>query len=248
MRHAATATEYVAGLMRRPAAPARVLGRFDTACYLELADGSVLAVLTADAVQLPIGLTVAGLGRFPDVSAAVVGDGRVQLGPLSIEAARVRSARLRPAGLPQVPAEPSPLLTDPEAAVATRLGRGPGLTPAGDDELCGALAGLALFGTAGSRAAEFDGAEPDGARLREAVLARLTDRRATTSLSAALLRRAVAGDGLPELQRLGEALCGRGSVAAATEAVLRIGHSSGAALAAGLHSSAGHLAARTVAA
>jgi hypothetical protein len=130
-------------------------------------------------------------------------------------------------GLPEVWPDESfgpDLFDDPVGAVARLLGRGPGLTPAGDDLLCGALAATVLFGVP----------RPDLAR---AVVARLAGSElATTSLSRQLLLRAVAGDGLPELRLLAEAMCRPDPhpVERAWQRLLRIGHSSGAALAAGL--------------
>lgn len=232
MQLAATATRHAAGLLGGASRPARVLGAFPTACYLEPASGGVLALLTADAVQLPIGLSLpCSSTEFPLqrlLGEATVGGGLVRLGGLEIVAGATRSAGLRPSGRPRVPAWPSPLFDDPVPAVAQRLGRGPGLTPAGDDELCGALAAITLFGIAGST-------------LPAAVVQRLSDgSSATTSLSRALLERAVAGEGLPQLQAVADALCGRGDAAQAWRELQRIGHSSGPALAAGLLAGARH--------
>ena len=58
----------------------------------------------------------------------------------------------------------------------------------------------------------------------------------TTSLSRQLLLSAVAGNGLPELQELGQALCQPAAAAAerAWRRLSRIGHSSGTALGIGL--------------
>jgi hypothetical protein len=70
------------------------------------------------------------------------------------------------------------------AAVAGLLGRGPGLTPSGDDALAGYLAGAAAFGL-------------DATALRRAIAVLAPDR--TTALSAALLWHAARGECIDEL-------------------------------------------------
>ncbi len=229
--------------------PARLLGTFPTACYLRLRSGAVIAVLSADAVQLPIGLTLPWRSsQFDLPSAVLAGQPAVacpadppvlRLGRLRLTLAGRRDATLPRCGRPVqlagppdggpawaelarwCPADP---FDDPVGAVGRLLGRGPGLTPAGDDLLCGALAATALFGLPGTA-------------LAAAVLDRLASSdRATTSLSRQLLLRAAAGDGLPELRELGRTLCLPDPAASrpAWRRLLRIGHSSGAALGLGL--------------
>lgn len=137
------------------------------------------------------------------------------------------------------------------AAIARRLlGRGEGLTPAGDDFLAGLLAALDLAGTdlAGrvvipSR----DVAEPDLHRgaafddrraLRAAIVqAVVADLPRTTAISAQGLRLAADAHHGERLLALRDALItrdGAARVAPALDALLRVGASSGAALAAGL--------------
>ena len=102
------------------------------------------------------------------------------------------------------------------------VGAGPGLTPSGDDVLCGVLLGLRLA------------AEPTALeRVHAAVVPRLG---ATTTLSASLVREAAAGYAVPDLVRLGAALAAgdRDEAAGATQALLAIGHTSGRDLLAGL--------------
>lgn len=240
--------------------PARLLGSFPAACYLRLRSGAVIAVLSADAVQLPIGLTLpwreSQLG-LRSVGAATVCAGdppELRLGRLRITLTGTRDAALphcgRPVQLAGPPDGGGPAWTqlerlwpgepfdDPAGAVGRLLGSGPGLTPAGDDLLCGALAASALFGIPGTA-------------LADAVLGRLAGSDlATTSLSRQLLLRAVAGDGLPELGQLGRALCQPDPAVSrpAWQRVLRIGHSSGAALGLGLLAGARHAAAMRTAA
>jgi hypothetical protein len=105
-----------------------------------------------------------------------------------------------------------------ERAVSALTGLGPGLTPAGDDLLCGALAGLHAA------------SHPAADRLGD-VVRRLAPGR-TTRLSAALLVAAADGGVLPELASL-LAAPGPEHAAAALHRLLDVGHTSGACLAAG---------------
>jgi hypothetical protein len=112
--------------------------------------------------------------------------------------------------------------SSPDAAVARLLGRGPGLTPTGDDVLAGALVSLNALGapTAGSLAAAVAASAPD----------------ATTTVSVALLRHAARGECIPQLADMLEAVAhGTDSGAAsplprAAGALLAVGHCSGAGL------------------
>jgi hypothetical protein len=115
-------------------------------------------------------------------------------------------------------------------AVAALVGLGPGLTPAGDDYLCGFLAAAR-----GCRPAL-------AARLGQAVLANLSR---TGDISASLLRAAAAGHWPGPLADLAAALAGDREVQAlaALDALCRLGHSSGADLAAGFLDGLGILAA-----
>ena len=80
--------------------------------------------------------------------------------------------------------------------MGAQVGAGPGLTPSGDDVLCGVLLGLRLHPR---------GSSPLAAELWRAVEPRLT---ATTSLSAALLREAAEGYAVEPVVRLLERLAG----------------------------------------
>lgn len=106
---------------------------------------------------------------------------------------------------------------------AALVGAGRGLTPSGDDALCGVLLALCALGAP--------------ARAHAAVSAAVTrSLAATTSLSASLLLAAAAGCAIPEVATLANAVS-RGDEAGIDEAlpaVLAIGHSSGADLLAGL--------------
>ncbi len=110
----------------------------------------------------------------------------------------------------------------PGPAVSRLLGRGPGLTPTGDDVLAGALVTLSALGS------------PLTAMLGHAVLAAAPD--ATTAVSAGLLRRAAAGECIPQLADVlsavgdGGADPAAGALPRAAGALLAVGHCSGAGL------------------
>jgi len=128
----------------------------------------------------------------------------------------------------------------PDSGVSRLLGRGPGLTPTGDDVLAGALVCLTALGA------------PAAAPLAAAVTSAAPD--ATTAVSAALLRHAARGECVPQLADLLEAignggpaasrvlagsaassvLAGSdqasGTLARAAGALLAVGHCSGAGL------------------
>ncbi|MDX6297000.1 MAG: hypothetical protein QOI51_857, partial [Nocardioidaceae bacterium] len=102
-----------------------------------------------------------------------------------------------------------------------RLGRGEGLTPYGDDVLCGALLGLLASG------------DPRGRWLAGEI--RGADLRAhTTATSAVLLRCAADGWCLPELDDVLQTVRRDCPDPAAVSRLLAVGHSSGHGLLTGL--------------
>ena len=109
-------------------------------------------------------------------------------------------------------------------AAASLLGRGPGLTPQGDDLLNGVLAATRLLGEAVGREAAVAWIDTIAAPLLALAAAR------TTAFSAALLR----GEIVEPAAVLLRALAGRGDVADGHRALLEFGHTSGAAIAAGI--------------
>lgn len=123
------------------------------------------------------------------------------------------------------------LATRPGLAVERVMGRGSGLTPVGDDVLCGMLATLL--------AAD----DPCAPPLRRQVR-RLAPTR-TTSLSATLLRRAGDGDALPDFAAVVRALRDddSGRTSAQIERLSRVGHTSGAGMLLGLELALDHLTA-----
>jgi hypothetical protein len=100
------------------------------------------------------------------------------------------------------------------------VGRGPGLTPAGDDLLSGIL--VTLRALQDRRADRLARAVGDVAATQ------------TTHVSAALLVHASRGECVPELAGMIAALDGRGDVGAAVRRLVAVGHSSGTALAYGV--------------
>ena len=246
---AAVASTAIADLLSGPAQEARVLGASPFAQYLALESGrkgiTVIAVLSADAVRLPLGLVIAD--RLPDVALEgeiSVGGGAVSLGPVQICATRwfdPRPLLVKPyltdridtaAGLlGELPADAHGLPDEPFDAMATCLldgdptpalsviGRGPGLTPAGDDLVAGALAAIALRGQLPRKTAE-------------AVLTHAAT--ATTSLSSSLLCCAASGQVVPQAARFLSALCGAAPLHPSLDDLRAVGGTSGTALALGL--------------
>lgn len=121
---------------------------------------------------------------------------------------------------------------DPARHARRLLGRGPGLTPAGDDVLAGLLAAVAVVGAA------LPG-DPERRRLvarTDALGQQVADaaRDATTAVSAALLGHARRGAVAAPAARVLHALAGRGDLPAALDGLLAVGSTSGRDLAAGL--------------
>jgi hypothetical protein len=116
---------------------------------------------------------------------------------------------------------------------ASRLmGRGPGLTPEGDDLLAAALASYLLMSESLRREAAI--------RLVASVSGLLMERseRRTTALASSLLAHALTGGVVVPIADLLRAICGRGEVSAALETLCTVGHSSGPAYAAGVFAGA----------
>jgi hypothetical protein len=102
------------------------------------------------------------------------------------------------------------------------LGLGPGLTPAGDDVLCGLLAGLSVLGRRSIR----HGNRCAGARaaLADSIVAEAPRR--TTSFSRTLLQAATRGVATEPLLQILETV-GGGTRLRGVDEVLMLGHSSG---------------------
>jgi hypothetical protein len=200
----AAADVALAGVLAGPPLDARVVVATPSAAYL-LAGEALVGVLAPHAVRVPGSL----VGPAPVVASLRPGDlARIGAGAVHLASARLLVTRwwdstVRPLRVPAAPAAPLPPLPDGVApaagvfaqaldlgtsvddAVAGLVGLGPGLTPAGDDVVAGALVAL-VAGGAHARAAAVLGA------VRAC-------RRRTTVLSAALLEHAGAGRAVPQL-------------------------------------------------
>ena len=210
-------------------------------------DPQVVALVSPEAVRLPIAAQVQSLPELEPMAPAQVGGGLIAAGGHRWRPARWWDPRPRldRAGLQAhgwrlaavVAAEPASaygvapdtasaavaaLVWDDPAPALALLGSGPGLTPAGDDVVSGALAALALLD-----------------RLPRAAAAALASaaRSRTTSLSATLLVAATRGQVVPQAARTLRALA-RGedadAVSAAARELFAVGSTSGHDLALGL--------------
>ncbi len=238
-------------LISGPIRPAQRLGVFPAAAYLRLSGGEVMALLTHDAVRLPIGLVLpTSAADYPldrlD-GQILVGSSEVRIGDWGVRLSRLVSVRA-PMGLtPNKAATEHACATlsslefaehdaglldalsrdaqSPRAADLAHclIGAGSGLTPSGDDVLAGFLIAARSFGVAADC-------------LRAAVLAAATG--GTTDLSAALLAHACRGESIPQLSAVLLALSastGQDSqLDSAQSKLIRVGHTSGVALATGV--------------
>lgn len=241
---AGAATTWVRDRLAGPPRNGHVVHVGRDATYVEL-DGVCLGVLSRAATHVPCGIrttsaSLVGLGpgltRTGDTVRA--GDGRLGFGETEVVVSRLVDASapaLRPtahtasrlaAAIPmQVVTDelPSSALADlrdgAPGAVGALLGRGGGLTPLGDDVLCGWLATARAIGEVRARrvAAEVD----NHARAR------------TTLLSATLLDCAARGDVLPQFRRLLQTLAADADPGHAVAELVKVGHTSGTGLAAG---------------
>ena len=186
----------------------RVLHRGADAVYLDLGDGFCVGVIGRRATAVPCALR-STLDTLPDVTTASVRDGVLHLDSTPLVVGRlvdVAVPRLRLTG------EPGSI------DVAGLVGRGDGLTPYGDDVLCG---WLAVHRAAGISTPEVDAS----------VRAHL-DR--TTLLSATLLDCAMHGEVIPEFAAY---LVDEGRA----DELAAVGHSSGRGLLEGARLALGSL-------
>jgi Protein of unknown function (DUF2877) len=185
-----------AHLRSAPDGPVPLLHRGPDAVYVDVA-GRCVGVVGTRATAVPCALRTAS-DRLPDVTTASVCDGVLHLDGEPLVVGRVVDV-----SVPRLPMTGTPRPID----VASLVGRGDGLTPYGDDLLCG---WLAVTRAAGVPTPEVD-----------ALVRALAP--TTTLLSATLLDCAMHGEAVPEFVAW---LAGSGPV----EAVERIGHSSGRGL------------------
>jgi len=184
-----------------------VVHRGAQAVYLDL-DGWCLGVLASTATAVPCALRVAA----PSLGDLSAGGARVVGGVLHLAGTALRIGRLVDVTVPPLTLT-GRVAALPDDFVTARIGRGDGLTPYGDDVLCG---WLAIHRAAGLATPGVD----DAVR---AVLGR------TTLLSATLLDCALHGEVVPEFAAYVAAL-GTDRERAATDTLARIGHSSGRGL------------------
>jgi hypothetical protein len=215
----AAASSLLTGLLS-PATSVRLVEVVRTGVSVHYATGRddvpVLCVATPDAVRLPASLLTPVLPTGgPEVASGVLRSGSTAW-PVT------RWWRPpRPTGLAAPPSvAPVPGVDVPASIEPDRLvGRGPGLTPLGDDVLAGALVAAHAVG---------DVRLPS---WRAATLAALAAGRSTV-VSRALLHHALDGWAVPELADFVVAACA-GDASRAAGPLLRVGHTSGAGLAAG---------------
>ena len=249
---AAAGSAATKALIAEPVRPGTLLAAFATALYLRLADGAVIAVLTRDAVRLPCGLVLATTSTAMPLhqvhGPVLVGEGLVRVGAMTVrltrlvavdaptglvpDADRVAEAGSGLTALGRAEHHPDLLqalrgaMSAREAAHVVRslVGAGSGLTPSGDDVLAGFLVGAHAFDVCAEH-------------LRAAVLACPPGR--TTDLSFALLAHAARGEAIPQVTAFVRALSSATSDdGRALRALAAVGHSSGAALATGVHAAA----------
>jgi hypothetical protein len=234
------ASSLVARLLDAPEAPLVEVARTRLSVHYETTDPRVpvLTVCSPSAVRLPAAIVTATL---PGPGPATLGLGRLRQRSLDWRVGRWWRAP-RPAGLVPPGEVPQLWQTQPERSVgvplplpayddlrpAALIGRGPGLTPSGDDVVAGAL--VAAYATS----------DPRLRRWRGETLAALGTAK-TTAVSRALLHHACDGYATPELAEFVAAVCSGDGVARARARLLAVGHVSGAALMIGaLHSLTTH--------
>ncbi|GAA1972753.1 hypothetical protein GCM10009798_37420 [Nocardioides panacihumi] len=192
-------------LGRAPDGPLRVVHRGPHSIYLDL-DGWCLGVVDAVAAQVPCALRTTSLAGVPGDRADLRG------GVLHLDGIPVTVGRMVHVGVPALTASagsPAPA-QDPGSWVARLVGAGDGLTPYGDDVLCGWIAIHRAAGVA--------------TPVEDAAVRALLHR--TTLLSATLLDCAMHGEVLPEFAAWVAAL-GTPTERAASVALEAIGHTSG---------------------
>lgn len=231
---AAAAPPRVRARLATASGPVGFLHRGPVSVYLDV-DGWCVGVVGTAAAAVPCALRLAtpGAGGLAGAESAEVVDGVLHFDGQPLVVGRTVGVSVpRLASLAawrgladavdvgpvraELPASALELLAVGDAtAVPELVGRGSGLTPSGDDVLCGWLAAHHAAGVG----------VPEMAQAVAASLSR------TTTLSATLLDCALHGEALPEFARLVRAI-GDPAVdpAPATEALASVGHTSGRAL------------------
>ena len=255
------APAWVGARLAGPQHPGTVVHSGSDAVYVR-SHGDVIGVVSRHATALPCTVstlldTVGDLfdhGRLPRIGDEVsIGSGVIDFGGHQVRAGRFVDFAMpsfdpagaagmvhrleRVTGASSQPTELddavlSTLRRRPAEALLQTLGRGSGLTPFGDDVVCGMIATL-LAG--GDRCA---------AALAGRAVALAPER--TTWLSTTLLRRAAHGEALPAFASVVVALDEHPDrIGPTIEHLLTIGHTSGAGMLLGLHLALEHITTRS---
>lgn len=198
-------------LRNAPDGPVEVLHRGADAIYLDVG-GWCVGVLGFRATAVPCALRTS-LATLPQVTKAVV-----RKGALHLDSAPLAIGRLADVSVPALPPRPRPAPLA-VATVEALVGRGDGLTPYGDDVLCG---WLAVHRAAGIETPAVD----------ETVRSLLSR---TTLFSGTLLDCAMHGEVIPEFADYLSAL-GTVEEAFRADRLAEVGHSSGRGLLEGARS------------
>jgi hypothetical protein len=192
-------------------------------------DGRVTScVMLPGSIRLPSGIALATTCAAP--SSVSVGDGAVVIAGQASRVSRWwRPARPRTDSLRARVAVSE--VRELARETPRLVGRGGGLTPYGDDVLCGALVACRAAGT------------PEAEHLVDALRGLDLDRQ-TTATSAMLLRLAMDGWCIDQVAEYLHTLARGVDTSAARKRLVDVGHTSGAGLLAGIHrvirSEAGH--------
>jgi hypothetical protein len=212
-------------LLAAPEGPVRVVHRGRHAVYLDVG-GWCVGVVDEQAVQVPCALST----RSGDLGELSAGPAYVLNGVLHLSGVPLVIGRLRRVEVPALRIDPAdrpdpvpPLDTD---AVNRLVGAGDGLTPRGDDVLCG---WLAMHRAVGAATPAID----------VAVHMRMHE---TTLLSATLLNCALHGEVLPQFAAYVDTF-GTNAQAEAERDLLAVGHSTGSGLLEGARWAAAELCA-----
>ena len=193
--------------------------------YLDVG-GWCVGVVDQHAAQVPCALST----RSGDLGELGAGPAYLAGGVLHLSGVPLVIGRLRRVAVPTMRLEtlhrPDPVVPMDTETVTRLVGAGDGLTPRGDDVLCG---WLAMHRAAGSATPVVD----------EAVRMRMQD---TTLLSATLLDCALHGEVLPQFAAYVDAL-GTPAQAEAERDLLAVGHSTGSGLLEGARWAAAELGA-----
>jgi len=200
-------------LLAAPEGPVPVVHRGTHAVYLDVA-GWCVGVVDQHAAQVPCALGA----RTGDLGTLATGPAYVRGGVLHLSGVPLVIGRLRRVEVPALRRVDTARLSEPAAPLYTEtvdrlVGAGDGLTPRGDDVLCG---WLAMHRAAGAATPVVD----------KAVRTRMQQ---TTLLSATLLDCALHGEVLPHFAAYVEAL-GTHAQDGAERDLLAVGHSTGSGL------------------